>query len=77
MRPVFGQYTFDGDFRTKLAWRGTMEIIFTNVFVAAIDLVDEAVAKLKIEITSKPTELDEIDRAILKMEMEKPSFKND
>ncbi|XP_054818818.1 chaperone protein ClpB4, mitochondrial [Prosopis cineraria] len=43
----------------------------------AIDLVDEAAAKLKIEITSKPTELDEIDRAILKLEMEKLSLKND
>lgn len=30
-----------------------------------------------MEITSKPTELDEIDRAILKMEMEKLSVKND
>lgn len=43
----------------------------------AIDLVDEAAAKPKIEITSKPTELDEIDRAVLKLEMEKLSLKND
>ncbi|KAK4785810.1 hypothetical protein SAY86_002499 [Trapa natans] len=43
----------------------------------AIDLVDEAAAKLKMEITSKPTELDEFDRAVLKLEMEKLSFKND
>ncbi|CAA0829370.1 Chaperone protein ClpB4- mitochondrial [Striga hermonthica] len=43
----------------------------------AIDLVDEAAAKLKMEITSKPTELDEIDRAVLKLEMEKLSLKND
>ncbi|KAL2939968.1 Chaperone protein ClpB4 mitochondrial [Bienertia sinuspersici] len=43
----------------------------------AIDLVDEAAAKLKMEITSKPTELDEIDRAVLKYEMEKLSLKND
>ncbi|KAK4415422.1 Chaperone protein ClpB3, mitochondrial [Sesamum alatum] len=41
----------------------------------AIDLVDEAAAKLKMEITSKPTELDEIDRAVLKLEMEKLSLK--
>lgn len=39
----------------------------------AIDLVDEAAAKLKMEITSKPTELDEVDRAVLKLEMEKLS----
>ncbi|CAO2825883.1 unnamed protein product [Amaranthus hypochondriacus] len=43
----------------------------------AIDLVDEAAAKLKMEITSKPTELDEIYRAVLKLEMEKLSLKND
>lgn len=36
----------------------------------AIDLVDEAAAKLKMEITSKPLALDEIDRKILQMEME-------
>ncbi|AEC07662.1 casein lytic proteinase B4 [Arabidopsis thaliana] len=43
----------------------------------AIDLVDEAGAKLKMEITSKPTELDGIDRAVIKLEMEKLSLKND
>ncbi|XP_052198470.1 chaperone protein ClpB4, mitochondrial-like [Diospyros lotus] len=43
----------------------------------AIDLVSEAAAKLKIGITSKPTGLDEIDRAVLKLEMEKLSLKND
>lgn len=30
-----------------------------------------------MEITSKPTELDEVDRAVLKLEMEKLSVKND
>ncbi|GMJ04110.1 casein lytic proteinase B3, CASEIN LYTIC PROTEINASE B-P, ALBINO AND PALE GREEN 6 [Hibiscus trionum] len=34
----------------------------------AIDLVDEAAAKLKMEITSKPTALDEINRSVLKLE---------
>ncbi|VVB17271.1 unnamed protein product [Arabis nemorensis] len=43
----------------------------------AIDLVDEAAAKLRMEITSKPTELDGIDRAVVKLEMEKLSLKND
>ena len=43
----------------------------------AIDLVDEAAAKLKMEITSKPEELDEIDRKILQMEMERLSLKKD
>ncbi|KAI3970843.1 hypothetical protein MKX01_024490 [Papaver californicum] len=43
----------------------------------AIDLVDEAAAKLKMEITSKPTALDEINRTVLKMEMERLSLVND
>ncbi|KAJ0043855.1 hypothetical protein Pint_19125 [Pistacia integerrima] len=43
----------------------------------AIDLVDEAAAKLKMEITSKPTALDEINRSVLKLEMERLSLAND
>ncbi len=43
----------------------------------AIDLVDEAAAKLKMEITSKPEELDRIDREILQLEMEKLSLKKE
>lgn len=35
----------------------------------AIDLVDESAARLKMEITSKPEEIDEIDRKILQLEM--------
>lgn len=41
----------------------------------AIDLVDESAAKLKMEKTSKPEELDEIDRRVLQLEMEKLSLK--
>ncbi len=43
----------------------------------AIDLVDEAAAKLKMEITSKPEELDEIDRKIIQLEMEKLSLQKE
>ena len=43
----------------------------------AIDLVDEACAKLKNEITSKPTVLDEIDRRIIQLEMERLSLQSD
>ncbi len=43
----------------------------------AIDLVDEAAAKLKMEITSKPEELDEIDRKILQLEMERLSLQRE
>ena len=40
----------------------------------AIDLVDVAAAKLKMEITSKPLALDEVDRKVLQLEMERLSL---
>ena len=43
----------------------------------AIDLVDEAAAKLKMENTSKPDELDEINRKVLQLEMEQLSLKKE
>ena len=43
----------------------------------AIDLMDEAAAKLKMEITSKPEELDEIDRKVLQLEMERLSLQKE
>lgn len=43
----------------------------------AIDLVDEAAAKLKIEITSKPEALDELDRKIIQLQMERLSVARD
>ncbi|MBF2078589.1 MAG: ATP-dependent chaperone ClpB [Synechococcales cyanobacterium T60_A2020_003] len=43
----------------------------------AIDLVDEAAAKLKMEITSKPEELDKVDREVLQLEMERLSLQKE
>ncbi|KFG57966.1 putative ClpB [Toxoplasma gondii RUB] len=43
----------------------------------AIDLVDEAAARLKIQVSSKPIQLDEIDRRLLQLEMEKISIQGD
>lgn len=43
----------------------------------AIDLVDEAAAKLKMEITSKPEELEAIDRRVMQLEMEKLSLEGE
>jgi ATP-dependent Clp protease ATP-binding subunit ClpB len=43
----------------------------------AIDLVDEAAAKLKMEITSKPAELESIDRRAMQLEMEKLSLQGE
>lgn len=39
----------------------------------AIDLVDEAAAKVKMGIISKPTKLDEIERAIVQLDMDRLS----
>ncbi|MBF0159181.1 MAG: ATP-dependent chaperone ClpB [Magnetococcales bacterium] len=43
----------------------------------AIDLVDEAAAQLRMEITSKPRELDEIDRRILQLQIEQSVLKKE
>jgi ATP-dependent Clp protease ATP-binding subunit ClpB len=40
----------------------------------AIDLVDEAASKLRIEIGSMPTEIDEIDRRIIQLQIEKQAL---
>ncbi len=43
----------------------------------AIDLIDEAAAKLKMEIDSKPEELEIIDRRLMQLEMEKLSLEGE
>lgn len=43
----------------------------------AIDLVDEAAAKLKMEITSKPVELETLDRRLMQLQMEKLSLEGE
>jgi ATP-dependent Clp protease ATP-binding subunit ClpB len=43
----------------------------------AIDLVDEAAAKLNIEVTSKPQAIDELDRKIIQLQMERLSLARD
>lgn len=43
----------------------------------AIDLVDESAAELKMQVTTKPVELDVLDREILQLEMEKISLSRD
>ena len=43
----------------------------------AIDLIDEAAAKLKMEIDSKPEELEIIDRRLKQLEMEKLSLESE
>ncbi len=40
----------------------------------AIDLVDEAASKLRIEIASMPTEIDEIERRIMQLEIEREAI---
>lgn len=43
----------------------------------AIDLVDEAAAKLKMEITSKPGELEVVERRLMQLKMEKLSLEQE
>lgn len=43
----------------------------------AIDLIDEAASSLKIELDSKPTELDEIDRKIIQLKIEAEALKKE
>ncbi len=43
----------------------------------AIDLVDEAASRLKMEVDSKPEELDELDRRIIQMKIEREALKKE
>ena len=43
----------------------------------AIDLVDEAAAKLRLEVDSKPDELDNLDRQIMQLEIEREAIKRE
>jgi ATP-dependent Clp protease ATP-binding subunit ClpB len=43
----------------------------------AIDLIDEAAARLRTEIDSKPQELDEVDRQIMQLEIEREALKKE
>ncbi|MEQ8323948.1 MAG: ATP-dependent chaperone ClpB [Vicingaceae bacterium] len=43
----------------------------------AIDLIDEAASRLRMEINSKPEKLDEIERRIMQLEIEKEAIKRE
>ena len=43
----------------------------------AIDLMDEAASKVKMEIDSKPEEIDQLDRDLIKLQMEKNVLSKD
>ena len=43
----------------------------------AIDLVDEAAAKLRTEIESMPTELDEVSRRVMQLEIEREALRKE
>ncbi|HOG11344.1 MAG TPA: ATP-dependent chaperone ClpB [Smithellaceae bacterium] len=43
----------------------------------AVDLIDEAASRLRIELDSMPSEIDAIDRRIIQLEIEKQSLKKD
>ncbi|NRA12320.1 MAG: AAA family ATPase, partial [Crocinitomicaceae bacterium] len=43
----------------------------------AIDLIDEAASKLRMEMNSKPEELDEVERKIMQLEIERAAIKRE
>jgi ATP-dependent Clp protease ATP-binding subunit ClpB len=43
----------------------------------AVDLVDEAASRLKIELDSMPTEIDQIERQIVQLEMERQALRKE
>lgn len=43
----------------------------------AIDLIDEAASKLRMEMNSKPEEMDELDRRIMQLEIEREAIKRE
>ncbi len=43
----------------------------------AIDLIDEAASRLRMEIDSKPSELDEVDRRIMQLEIEREALRKE
>jgi ATP-dependent Clp protease ATP-binding subunit ClpB len=43
----------------------------------AIDLIDEAASKLRIEIDSMPTEIDEVERRIMQLEIERQALEKE
>lgn len=43
----------------------------------AVDLMDEAASRLKIELESLPTELDQLERVVMQLEMERAALKKE
>ena len=43
----------------------------------AVDLMDEAASRLKIELDSMPTEIDQIERQVMQLEMERQALKKE
>ncbi|MCP6658063.1 hypothetical protein NL521_29460, partial [Klebsiella pneumoniae] len=43
----------------------------------ALDLVDEASAEIRVEMNSNPTELDQVNRQLMRLEVEEAALKNE
>ena len=59
---------------------GTMSNRYiTNRFLPdkAIDLIDEAASRLRMEVDSKPEEIDEIDRRVMQLKIERETLKKE
>ena len=62
-----------------IAAAGLSDRYITNRYLPdkAIDLVDEAASKLKVEIDSLPTEIDEVERRLMQLEIEQQALKKE
>jgi ATP-dependent Clp protease ATP-binding subunit ClpB len=81
LRGLKGRYeSFHGGIRIKdsaiIAAATLSDRYITDRFLPdkAIDLIDEAASRLRIETDSKPTEIDEVDRRILQLQIEEQAL---
>ena len=70
--------------RAHHRWRAVAAATLSNRYITdrflpdkAIDLIDEAASRLRMQINSKPEELDEIDRQIMQLEIEREALKKE
>ena len=61
----------------ETVFKNKHHLVWFKTLEEAIDLIDEAASKLRMEIDSKPAELDEIDRKIMQLEIEREALKKE
>ena len=66
---------------TALLWLQLLSLIaiLRTVFcpIKPIDLIDESAARLRMELDSKPEEIDELDRRIIQLKIEREALRRE